>query len=392
MPAGRVVVIWRTGLLRASETFIRNQGNALTRWRPTFLGATKIESRIAKDTDVIAYPDTSSGRRGYLLLRLTGGSRRLRRLLAELQPAVVHAHFGGDGWLISRSAARLGVPLVITLHGLDVTRMPNRSGARGVRYRRNLRKAFDRAALILAVSESIRRKAMELGADPTKVRVHHTGVPIPPVPRDVPKKWDVIFVGRFVEKKGIDDLIEAVATIQEPRPRALFVGAGPLEGPMRERAARLGLDATFLGEQEHAVVGRCMAESRMFVSPSKTASDGDAEGLPTTILEAASLGLPTISTYHSGIPETVVHGGTGLLSKEGDRSSLAANIRQLLTDDALRTRLGRQARRHAEAHFDLRKQTRLLEELYEWVAGRNEIASAHPPGRRGSVVSARPDR
>ena len=392
MSAGRVVVIWRSALLLASETFIRNQGNALTEWQPTFLGATKVGSSIATDTDVIAYADTPRDKRAFLLLRLTGGSPRLRRLLTELHPAVVHAHFGGDGWLISRSAVHLSVPLVITVHGHDVTRQPNTPGMRGVRYRRNLRKAFDRATIILAVSEFIRRKAIELGADPAKVRVQYTGVPIPPAPLSAPTKWDVIFVGRFVEKKGIDDLIEAVGMVREPRPRTLFIGAGPLEKLMRERAAGLGLDATFLGVQEPAVVSRCMAESRIFVSPSKTASNGDAEGLPTTILEAASLGLPTISTYHSGIPEAVVHGETGLLCKEGDRSSLAGSIQQLLTDDALRTRLGRQARRHVEDHFDLTKQTRLLEELYETVAGGNGIPSPHQPGRRGSVVGPRPDR
>ncbi|MGI5211555.1 glycosyltransferase [Plantactinospora sp. CA-290183] len=369
MSDGRAVVIWRSALLLASETFIRNQGDALTRWRPSFVGATKTESFLALDSDVIAYPDGARGRLAFLRHRLTGRSTALVRLLTQLRPAVVHAHFGGDGWLVSRAAERLGVPLVITLHGYDVTREPKAAGIRGIRYRRNLRTAFERATLVIAVSEFIRQQAIALGADPAKVRVHHIGVTVPPAPAPTPKRWDVLFVGRFVEKKGIDDLVEAVGTLGQPRPRLLFIGTGPLEAPMRERAAALGLDATFLGVQEPAVVRRSMAESRIFVSPSKTASDGDSEGLPTTILEAASLGLPTVSTRHSGIPEGVVHGETGLLGAEGDRAALARHIRQLLTDDALRTRLGDQARRHVAAHFDLRKQTALLEELYDEAAG-----------------------
>jgi len=384
MPADKAMVIWRSGLLAASETFIRNHGDALTEWRPTFVGATKVESYLAEDTDVIAYPDNARGRRAFLRLRLTGRSPRLRRVLTELRPAVIHAHFGGDGWLISQSTVQLGIPLVVTVHGYDVTRQPNTPGLRGVRYRRNLRTVFDRATLILAVSEFIRGKAIALGADPAKVRVHHLGVPVPPAPAAVPKKWDVIFVGRFVEKKGIDDLIEAVGMINEPRPRTLLVGGGPLENLMRERAAEIGLDATFLGAQDPAVVSRCMAESRIFVAPSKTASNGETEGLPTTILEAASLGLPTVSTYHSGIPDAVVHEETGLLGKEGDRSSLAGSIRRLLTDDALRTRLGHQARRHVETHFDIRKQTHRLEELYEMVARGKGYSSPHRTGRRRS--------
>jgi colanic acid/amylovoran biosynthesis glycosyltransferase len=365
MSAGRAVVIWRSCLLPGSETFIRYQGDALRAWQPIYLGAIKVESALARDTDLIAYAETPQGRRGWLMLRLTGRSRRLRSQLAGVRPALVHAHFGGDGWLISRSAAKLALPLVITVHGLDVTRQPGRPGLRGARSRRNLRQAFDRAALILAVSESIRGKAIALGADPAKVRVHYTGVPIPPAPAAVPKVWDVIFVGRFVEKKGIDDLLHAIAMINEPRPRVLLIGSGPLEQAMRAIAADLGLDATFLGAQEPAVVSRRMAESKIFVSPSRTAPDGDAEGLPTTILEAACHALPTVSTLHSGIPEAVVQGTTGLLCEEGDRSALAGNIQQLLTDDALGMRLGRQARQHVETHFDLRKQTDLLEELYD---------------------------
>jgi glycosyltransferase involved in cell wall biosynthesis len=364
MTSRKTVVIWRSALLLGSETFIRNQGNALTQWHPTFLGATKVPSALAADSDVIAFPATARGRRAFLGLKLTGASPILTGLLGSLRPALVHAHFGNDGWLISRSAARLGVPLVVTLHGYDVTRQPTLPGLRGWRYRRNLRQTFARATLILAVSEFIARKAVELGADPLKVRVHHTGVPLLDTSPGS-KKWDVVFVGRFVEKKGIDDLIEALSRLRELRPRALFIGSGPLEGPLRARATQLGLDATFLGAQEPSVVHQHLAESKIFVSPSRTASDGDCEGLPTTILEAASLGLPTVSTRHSGIPEAVVHGETGLLGAEGDRIALAANIRLLLESEDLAARLGRRARSQVEEHFDLVRQTRRLEDLYD---------------------------
>jgi glycosyltransferase involved in cell wall biosynthesis len=372
MSTGKSAVIWRSSMLLGSETFIRNQGNALTSWQPTFMGATKIESAISVDTDVIAFPATAAGRRDLLRLKVTGRSARLRSVLAAIRPAVVHAHFGGDGWLISGSAASLGIPLILTVHGYDVTRLPAADGLRGIRYRRNLRVVFQRASLILAVSEFIRDKAIGLGADPRKVRVHHTGVSMPPALPAGPKAWDVLFVGRFVEKKGIDDLLEAVGALGSLRPRVLLIGTGPLEDQVRARAAELGIDATFAGAQEPAVVQQRMAESRIFVSPSKTAANGDTEGLPTTILEAASQGLPTVSTVHSGIPEAVLHGQTGLLGAEGDRQALATNIQRLLTDEALRTRLGERARGHVTAHFDLARQTLLLEELYDMVSGRTE--------------------
>ncbi len=354
-----MVAIWRSILLPGSETFIRNQAGAMTRWRPVFVGAAKFDSVLARDTDA-----TPSGRWPFVWLRATGGSRTVRRLLADQDAGLVHAHFAGDGWLISRTAVRLGLPLIITLHGRDVTRQPNAPGLRGARYRRNLATAFRRAALVLAVSESIRQRAIALGADPAKVRVHHTGVPVPS-PLAAEKVWDVLFVGRFVAKKGIDDLVEALGTLRDPRPRVLFIGGGPLEEPIRKRAAELGLDATFLGPQDPDVVARSMAEARIFASPSKTAADGDSEGLPTTIVEAARRGLPTVSTVHSGIPEVVVDGETGLLGPEGDSDALAGNLRRLLTDEALRSRLGAAAREHADANFDLVTQTGLLEDLYD---------------------------
>ncbi len=359
----RAVVIWRSALLSGSETFVRNHGAALTTWHPTFLGATKVDSPLAADTDVIAYPGAGSGRRAFLRLRLTGASPRLHGVLAQLRPDVVHAHFGGDAWLVSGAAARLGVPLVVTVHGHDVTRQPAAGGLRGLRYRRNLRAVFARATVIIAVSRHIRARAIACGADPAKVRVHYTGVPLPAAPPAAGKRWDVLFVGRFVEKKGADDLVEALAGLDGAR--AAFVGTGPLEPAVRARAAALGLDATFLGAQDPAAVARHMAQAKVLAVPSRTAPDGDAEGLPTTILEAAALGVPAVATRHSGIPEAVRHGETGLLGAERDRAALAANLRALLSDDALRERLGRQAQLHVAAEFDLARQSRRLEELYD---------------------------
>lgn len=357
-------------MLAGSETFVRNHGEALRDWRPAFLGATKLSSPLAADSDVIAFPDTPHGRRAFLRLRLTGESPRLRSLLERLRPALVHAHFGGDGWLISGSAAELGLPLIVTVHGHDVTRQPDTPGLRGLRYRRNLRTVFARATVIIAVSDHIRDKAILRGADPAKVRVHHSGVLIPPALPAAEPLWDVAFVGRFVAKKGADDLITALARLDN-RPRAVLIGSGPLEEKMRAYARELGVDATFLGAQDPASVARELARSRVFVAPSKTAADGDAEGLPTTILEAAALGVPTVSTRHSGIPEAVIDGSTGLLGPEADPAALASNIATLLADDDLRLRLGAGAREHVTAHFDLREQTRLLERLYDEVAHHN---------------------
>ena len=362
MPPERRVVIWRSAMLSASETFIRNQGDALTRWRPTYAGATRIESVLSRVDDLVAYPQPVD-RGAFLRLRLTGSSPRLHRLLAAPRPDLVHAHFGGDGWLVSRTAAGLGVPLIVTVHGHDVTRQPATPGLHGLRYRRNLRTVFGRAATIVAVSQEIRDRAIRWGADPARVRVHHTGVPIPAPQPAGPKEWDVVFVGRFVEKKGADDLVAALATLGPTR--TLFIGDGPLLATIRAYAGELRVDATFAGALPPDEVYRRLGTARVLAAPSRTARDGDTEGLPTTIVEAAALGLPVAATRHSGIPEAVTDGETGLLGPEGDRAALAANLRRLLDDEALRERLGKQAREHALAHFDIATQTQRLEDIYD---------------------------
>ena len=370
MPADRRVVIWRSALLPASETFVRNHGAALTRWRPAYLGATRIASPLADPADVVAFPDGD----GFLRLRLTGSSPVLTEALRRLGPDVVHAHFGGDGWLVGRAAAACGAPLVITVHGHDVTRQPLTPGPLGLRYRRNLRAAFRRAAVILAVSEPIRERAIALGAEPAKVRVHHTGIPIPAAAfQGGPKRWDVAFVGRLVEKKGAGDLIAALARTSA---KAVVIGAGPLEADLRRQAGRL--DVTFLGSLPPAEVSRHLAASKMLVAPSRTAADGDTEGLPTTILEAAALGLPVVATRHSGIPEAVKDGETGLLSPEGNPRALAANIGRMLADPGLRATFGSRGREFTSAHFDLARQTSRLEDLYDELA---TVAAAAGPRR-----------
>jgi colanic acid/amylovoran biosynthesis glycosyltransferase len=371
MSTERRVAIWRSAMLPGSETFIRNQGDALARWTPTYVGATRVESALSRPGDVIAFPDG----RGFLRLRLTGASPQLHKTIATVRPELVHAHFAGDGWLVSHCTQRLGVPLVVTVHGHDVTRQPSSPGAKGVRYRRNLRTVFRRATLVLAVSDVLREQAIRWGADPERIRTHYTGVPVPDAVPMVPKRWDVVFVGRFVAKKGIDDLLEALARVETPRPRALFIGDGELMPAMRTRAEELRVDATFVGGQSPAEVTRHLAESRILACPSKTAPDGDTEGLPTTIMEAGALGLPVAGTRHSGIPEAVLDGETGLLTPEADPVALAGSLTRLLGDADLRHRLGAQGRRRISTSFDLAEQTRRLEHIYDEVTADVRLSS-----------------
>jgi glycosyltransferase involved in cell wall biosynthesis len=113
-----------------------------------------------------------------------------------------------------------------------------------------------------------------------------------------------------------------------------------------------------------------MRRASLLAAPSVTARNGDAEGLPTVIVEAAACGLPVVSTRHSGIPEAVVDGETARLVPENDSQALAESIRLLLGSAQLRARMGAAGRRLAEEKFDLQRQTARLERIYDEVLGR----------------------
>ena len=103
---------------------------------------------------------------------------------------------------------------------------------------------------------------------------------------------------------------------------------------------------------------------KIFCLPSETASNGDSEGLGMVILEAMAHQLPVVATQHGGIPEAVLDGQTGLLSKEKDTQALADNIVRLTTDPQLASSLGQKGRMRLEKEFDINVQTKKLEELY----------------------------
>jgi glycosyltransferase involved in cell wall biosynthesis len=111
-------------------------------------------------------------------------------------------------------------------------------------------------------------------------------------------------------------------------------------------------------------IAELMRRTRVVVVPSVTAASGDTEGLPMAAVEALASGTPVVGTRHSGIPEAVVEGKSGLLVPERDVDALADRLTCIMGDDGLWSRLAAGARSHAEAEFDLRTQSARLEEIY----------------------------
>jgi glycosyltransferase involved in cell wall biosynthesis len=305
-----------------------------------------------------------------LLLKSAGRApRRWLRAIAETKPAVLHAHFGSSALPASRIARALGIPLVVTYHGMDIT-VRAKTEAEAARRRA----AFAAADRVIAVSDFIRRALLEAGCPDGKITLHFIGVDTTKfTPGTMPRSaTEVLFVGRLVAKKGVGHLVRAMAEVRRTVPAAELVIAG--DGPLREglarEAAQLGVPARFLGVQTPEQVQQLMRCAAVLAGPSIADDRGNAEGLPITFLEAQASGLPLIVSTSGGTGEGVRHGETGFLFDPGDEAALAAHLRTLLGDAGLRARMSVAARAHMEANFDLARQTAKLEGIYDDVRTR----------------------
>lgn len=371
------VLIWRWGWLASSETFIRNQFDSYSAWVPVALGAERIESSNARAADRALFSNGIVDVFFRRMLKLFDWSPRLLKAAREIDPDVVHAHFGGDASRIRNVARRLRKPLVVTVHGADVTERPARAGLRGFRNRVRLRRVFRDAARIIAVSEFIRDESIRWGADPAKVVVHHIGIPIQisARPTDESEDWDVIFVGRLVAKKGVRDMLYAVdrASVSLGRRlRVAVVGDGALRNDLERQSVGINATVDFLGKQSPDHVQELLQRAKVFVGPSQRAGNGDSEGFGMVFLEAAAAGIPSVAYRHGGVVEAVAHGISGLLAEEGDTDELSALLLSLLADEDMRRRMGVAARERVVAEFDVRTQTALLELIYQDVMNRSE--------------------
>ncbi len=285
--------------------------------------------------------------------------------LRALRPKLVHAHFGRGGALALPLARALKVPLVVSFYGADATKHKQYRRFPPTIFKRRLPALWRETALFLCVSGFIRDQLLARGFPPEKLLVQHSGVNIDPAygPDDPAAPLYAMFAGRFVEKKGVPSLIEAVRRLEaEGRTiRLVLVGEGPMEQELRQAASALK-QVEFMGWMPNPELRRWMRGALALCVPSQLASDGDAEGLPTVVIEAMAAGTPVIGSRHAGIGEAIEDGQTGFLIPEQDPGALAAALRRLTDEPGLRQRLGENARQAAIANFDMFAQSRRLEQ------------------------------
>ncbi len=369
------VIIFRHQLFKISEPFITQQASGLKNFEPIYMGRSRFgDAPISKKSLALEdLPEQKSFSRK-LWQVVTRDPRPYLKLLNNIKPSLIHAHFGVEGVYAMAVARKLRVPLITTFHGFDATTSKRALiGSRSpswinyILFRSQLAKQGD---LFICVSEFIRKRVIELGFPPERTHVHYIGIDIETIlPRQISEETPmVLHVARLVEKKGTEYLIHAFAKVaaQNPEVELTIIGDGPLRTSLKSLTQALGMNERirFMGPQPHTEVMTMMRKAAMLVLPSVTANTGDAEGLGMVLLEAAALGLPLIGTQHGGIPEVIEDGKTGYLIPERNMDLLAQRMSELLANRDMRLNMGRNGRALVETRFDIRKQTIKLEKLY----------------------------
>ncbi|MBM4430074.1 MAG: glycosyltransferase, partial [Chloroflexi bacterium] len=298
------------------------------------------------------------------------GEIALRRYLHGEGVEVVLAEFGPAGARVARACSEAHIPLVVHFHGADAYK-PRWTQDQRASYR----EMFKLAAASVAVSRHTIEQLVELGAPRQRIFWNPCGVDVDWFRGGDPAAAQptFVFVGRFVEKKGPHLTLLAFSEVFRhcPQARLMMIGDGPLLEACRQLTVALGLEhgVRFAGVRSRLDVALCMRQARAFVLHAIRASNGDMEGTPVSVLEAAASGLPVVSTRHGGIPEAVLDGQTGFLMAEGDVAGMAKRMTELVESPSLAAQLGLQGREHMVRNYAMPLRIAGLMEILEWAIG-----------------------
>ncbi len=179
----------------------------------------------------------------------------------------------------------------------------------------------------------------------------------------------ILSVGRLVEKKGFDQLLEACAELMRRRIRfeCLIVGEeGSASAALRARVDALGLRnvVRFRGAVAQDALREIYRQAHIFALPCQVMEDGDRDGFPNVLAEAMAMRVPVVSTRISGIPEMIDHGTHGILVEPRDPLGLADALASLLTNAPLHQKIANAGRARICERFDSRRTTVALRDLF----------------------------
>ncbi len=276
----------------------------------------------------------------------------------------LHAHFGTTAASVARLTSLLtGVPYTFTAHAKDIFHKDVDEEQLG-------RKIADAAAVVTVSDFNVEDLGERFPESKSRIHRIYNGLNFEAYPYSAPENrpFEIVAVGRLVEKKGFSDLVDACALLAGSHVdfHCTIIGGGDLKAALRAQIKYLGLEASVVltGPRPQQEVHRAIKQACVCVAPCITASTGDRDGLPTVLLEAMALGTPCLSTNVTGVPEVVRDGETGLLVPEQEPEKLALAIQQIFSDKGLQVRLSKAARQLIESDFSIHTNTEKMREVF----------------------------
>ena len=296
--------------------------------------------------------------------RIVGRARELQK---SHPIDLIHAHAplpcGHAALLLSME---LGVPYVVSVHGLDAFSTKQVSGRVGEWCRRISQRVYRSSRGVICISERVREQVLEGAGDNCRTSVVYNGVDpklFSPGSEPSDGRPIILSVGNLIPIKGHDLLIRAAASLAEEFPTLTLeiIGDGPEGGRLRALAQQLpiGDRVRFLGRQSRQQVASAMRRCTLFALPSRY------EGLGCVYLEAMASGKPVIGCRGQGIEEVVERGTNGWLVGTDDVEELRGALSTLLSNVALRKFVSGNARQTILDEFTLSRQADHLRRIYQ---------------------------
>ena len=320
-----------------------------------------VETTLSKDHRLLFLASHLDGSRVRKFAVAFLGLFKLVYLIGRHNVSIVHIHCGDiiscyRKYAYFRLVRFLGPKVILHFHGASF--LDQLAGAPG-RRRDRLRFLFEKSDIVICVSQSWSDAIGEVFPKSRRVMIPN-GVFLP-VLREKANSSSVriAFLGHIGARKGIFDLVSVVKRlIDEGYDVYLDIGGNGEVGRLMEEILRAGGRIRFHGWVTGADKENLLAQADIYVLPSY------GEGMPISVLEAMSYGIPVVSTRVGGIPELVEDGVSGFLIAAGDREALYARLRILLENRGMRAEMGKKAREAVEKHHDIRAIAQRISDIY----------------------------
>jgi len=277
-----------------------------------------------------------------------------------------------------RTAERFDLRHFVSFYGQDISRLPKQNPAWVKRYQELFNSPQTH---FLCEGNHMAQSLVELGCDRNKISVHHLGVEVETIPFQ-PRQWlpdeplRVLLAASFREKKGLPYALEALGQLHRQIPLDITIigDAGKSPESQQEKSKILATIRTqklegitrLLGYQPQTTLWKEAYKHHLFLSPSVTAIDGDAEGgAPVALIDMAASGMPIVSSFHCDIPEVIRHGETGWLAPERDVPAITNAVEKWLNQPENWGSMLQAGRQHIEQHYDAKIQGQSLAHQYQ---------------------------